>query len=725
MADETLVIPQISPGIDPQFLAIMRDLVTQVEALATASEHSATASEHQESGVVRLNAAYSLARGILGDVREGYARLSEMASHVAELATQQENLDAYSRRLGVSFDDAANAAGRFTTAQDTMAQSATFAREGVRLTQDELNALAAVAGSGARPGESVRDAMDALTQALQRGSEMGLRRFGLEAQDASHHGLTLQGRLDELVQHSHDVTRATDTASDSMARFSERIEDAKRVAADAFVNEIRRLQLFGTEASNDRAAVEDLSNDMRALGQTAAYVVGLVGNVAGVVIGSIATGISMIGAGLSAAAAAMGQMESTGSVRGMGAAFMASWHQSTQSGALGDVAEWTRNRMAGLSAVANDNGGAGGSQGGAPSLPPSASEAAADQAMRATRGGGAGGGGETPAQAAQKWLHTFEAYITDHPDDTRDVFHGHLTEAAVEDIRRHFGPTQAQAIVDHLTRSISERYTQELDRIRQQTDTWLAGETARLTREASATEAAKQSIGDRDIDAANDRAAEQRAKAAAQVQARAQRDPLGRISENLSQYADTSKMAADTVVNSFNSMTDAAATHFNALVTGKETAGEAMKGILHDVTAARAKEAATKAVVELAEGFAALASDRYDAAPAAFTASAVYGDVAVSAGALSAATAPSAAASSGHAASSGAGSRASLPPPSNDNGRAGGGVTIVYQFGGAGSHFIGGSQASRAQVGHSLMRDFINPAAIQRHATITGQAVGQ
>lgn len=87
--------------------------------------------------------------------------------------------------------------------------------------------------------------------------------------------------------------------------------------------------------------------------------------------------------------------------------------------------------------------------------------------------------------------------------------------------------------------------------------------------------------------------------------------------------------AASDVKGAFDVMTGAVTSHVDALISGRESAGEAFLGMAADATKAIALQAVPKAIFSTAEGFAALASQRYDAAVQAFTAAGIYTAVAV------------------------------------------------------------------------------------------------
>jgi len=112
---------------------------------------------------------------------------------------------------------------------------------------------------------------------------------------------------------------------------------------------------------------------------------------------------------------------------------------------------------------------------------------------------------------------------------------------------------------------------------------------------------------------------------------------------------------AEGVKGAFDTMSGAIASHVQALIEGRESFGEAMKGIVHDTLLGLAQQAVPRALMETAQGIAALTNPvTAPTAPMHFAAAGVYAGVAALAGLGAAATAPSAGAAQAQA---GAGSR--------------------------------------------------------------------
>jgi hypothetical protein len=191
---------------------------------------------------------------------------------------------------------------------------------------------------------------------------------------------------------------------------------------------------------------------------------------------------------------------------------------------------------------------------------------------------------------------------------------------------------------------------------------------------------------------ATDRASRSLERKQGIAQAEHDDNPVTRIGESLRSYGDTAKTAADSVVDAFGKMTDAASAHFDAFASGRETAGEALKGFVSDTLSSLAKLAAQKAVFSLAEGFFDLFTNPAKSV-ADFAAAGIYTAFAVGAGAASAAMAPSSAPSGGRAAPV---SASDIGPGSRQSGSSDSkGITVVF------SGTVVGT-GGMAQAGHQI-----------------------
>ncbi len=169
------VIP-ITGTVDAGFLAGLAALRQGLTASGDASEEAgrkaAEGANLWASAADRFNEVHQAVTTVA-------ATLSHAVTSVGAMADEQERLTAMSRRLGLDFDAAAEAAGRFVDETAAMGVAGRFAAADIRLTQQELNDLMRVAAATAETlGVSVADSAHTLTEALIQGEEGGLRRFG-------------------------------------------------------------------------------------------------------------------------------------------------------------------------------------------------------------------------------------------------------------------------------------------------------------------------------------------------------------------------------------------------------------------------------------------------------------------------------------------------------------------------------------------------------------------
>lgn len=274
-------------AVDPQIHAAAQQLVGLDYNLGAVSLHAPQAAE----GVARVGASAGAATDrtkTLNDrlteaahaFNEAYtaattiaAQFDAFANTVARLASEQAQLTANSARLGLDFDAAAEAAGRFTDETEAMAAATRLAESGIRLSQNELNSLTRVAAAFAQnTGVTTREAIDTLTQGLITGSERGLRPFGGELARAGGEAHTITDRLAALATQAGHTTQATDDAATSFARFKDAIEDSQRTLASGFAEGITEMQAAARAAREASGETDSWTDHLRELGQAAGVV---------------------------------------------------------------------------------------------------------------------------------------------------------------------------------------------------------------------------------------------------------------------------------------------------------------------------------------------------------------------------------------------------------------------------------------------------------------------
>jgi hypothetical protein len=772
--NEGLVIPISTPGGEESATALARvaDKLEKVggaaDASATKMNTSATASsaalgriaaaveqtgksteeagnraeasgqkwENFWSGGVRGAARFVVVHQALVTVADAVASATR---HIGALVDEQERLTAMSNRLGLNFDDAAAAAGRFVDETAAMGVASRFAAADIRLTQQELSDIMRVAAATAETlGTDVAGAAQQLTEALIRGREGGLQRFGGALVEAAGQSHTLDERLTALHTRAGEVSQATDNAATRMERFVDSLEDAQRVATTAFVQEIMRLDDVGRGLRDRTTDAQEFERSLQAVGQTAAAMatragagIAILGGVAGTVIGGLGDMLRVAAAarnGVGAAQAEFARLANSG------------W--SAQSIDL--ITESVR-RLEALDAADEQRTSMDPRDVPAGAARPTDLETRADRTERTRREerGGRGAGGDNSALARQQ------------RDAINAAFGAANDNARVSDLEDLAGLAHDRAAAVHEAelqgllwseQTRQDREQMEVDaELRQETRAATARQRAREDAMAAAaafaggeTAAADTAAAARAAMATEETSATRELARATQDLAQARREEndasistaerTTHVTEALArqtaalQRQRAAQIASNAEVNKIKTdRTDALAASAKGLGDGLVSAGLAAAFAGENIGAALQKqlaaslqalaiESAQKALFALAQGFYFLAIPGGQASAAAsFTSAAIFGAVAVGAGAVSAAIAPSAAPA---AAGGGAGAgRAGDVTPSGAGGMGGGASAgpIVNNYY---APIVGGRQSTDAETGVRI--DRYNDAARAR-----------
>ena len=342
-----IVLP-ITGSVDPALLQGLAQLAQSMDAAAQSMDNAKGKAESAGSGFGQfagsVRGAFDGVRGAVATVTSIASNVDDVAQSIATLAAEQQALTASSQALGLNYDRASDAAGRFTDETNLAHASQQFFGSQVRLTQTELDALARVAGAASRTmGVDTATSVERLTTALTTGRESGLRGFGQELLATAGHSHSVAERLEVLVNVAGHTAQATDDAADSMLRLHDSMDDAKRVAASAFVDTLTHIESLSRDTHTAAGDVESLNTKMAALGATAARTLELVGRPVATLLGGVAIGIQSI----AAAGSIRGALESGG----IDAARAEAQHQAETLRALG---EFTRGQWASFHAAMND-----------------------------------------------------------------------------------------------------------------------------------------------------------------------------------------------------------------------------------------------------------------------------------------------------------------------------------------------------------------------------------
>lgn len=704
MSGDGVVDIPVTGKVDAALIQGLIDLGKGLEEAAKKTDESASKTERAVISWRSFSDGVRKAADTFNEVHAAIstnvAMVTGFADGVARLAAEQAHLTASAQRLGLDYDQAAAAAGRFVDEVDVMSVANQFAARDIRLTQEQLDAFFRVAGSRAEElGVSVGQAAEQLTQALIRGREAGLDRFGQALGEVAGEGHLMGDRLAALVVQAGQVRQGTDDAATAMERLRDSMEDAQRIAASSFVDTLTRIESLADKTRTARTEVADLDDKMSALGSTAARTLELVGRPIAGLLGVI---------GLAARAAAASAIITAAYSGGAEAGNRAAREQlealremarfiGDQGGALG--AAWgDTNGRSSSGAPSNDNAHGGGG----PQVAQRA-DMSFTEAQAAANASVVGSHGQAIA-AAQGTHHArkeeLEKIWQIHEAEHRARQEAELRQAAA---RRTADDREREA------RAFNEWFTAQMnaaarmDQARKARDAETANSDsgrqsvnarAQLVEElrrASREEAVNDGVQERTL-----RASLQRRTAEIERAYEAQRSVGERLRDHFSDQASAAQTAADSIVAAYDRMTAAAGAHFAAWVTGKETFGDAMQGMVHDTLAAFAEIAAQQAIMELGRGLAALFLNPAEAA-AHFGAAVLFGVVAGGAGVASQAVpSPSDAAKT---AGSAAPNRQLSDRPSRSSGE-GLAPIIINNY----APVIGGREVTSAEVGVRLGR---------------------
>lgn len=678
--NEPLNIPVQVPQGDAT-LAILERIAAAVEDTGKKSEE---ASQKTESGFARAQAGIRNAADTFNEVREAVTNLlgdiTSLAEGMAAGADEADALANRSRELGVDFDEAAESAGRFLDETAAMGAANQLAARGIRLSQEELNALTRVAGATSQALRiTTEEGVSRLTDALISGRGRALAPFGAELSAVAGNTHTMEQRLHALVQQAGNVEPAVDTATDSINRFKDSVEDTQRSFSAGFVEGLRRMNevAAATRAAGDDMG--DLNADVRALGGFVAETLAKAANGFKAVLSFLALGVQMILTSVGALGAAL-EAVAGGNIRGAAAAAARYMNDSADNGRIGEIWRELRSSVGALNA--QDEAG------GRPPPPdtaaggPSAADAARDRAARGTRGavGGSGEGGS-------REHHARGADMTFTQDEATYGAEGlRLRREAVA----RAAELRERAAMDELiaaerTRQQHQRGSTLADRLDQQ-------------REQRALTRAQRNINDR---------------LAMEVSF------TDRMEDLHSQRVNAAEQEAEFVTSAFNSLGQAMGKHIQLVVTGEETIGTALQGMLADTLSSIGQEAIVKGAMQIAEGLAALAGIvTAPLAPGHFAAGAAFIGVGALASAAGAALAPAPSVPSGGG-GGGGGSAGRAASVSKGGGDSGDGSTVVNVMFGGPQYGTGGTRQAAREIAGVL-----NRGAVQGGVRLNLRAAG-
>lgn len=670
----------------PEGAATLALLERIAKALEETGKKSEEASQKTASSWEHARERIRAAADTFNEARSAVSGLAEMvgaaAERLVESASGAERLDRAQHQLGLSFEQAADAAGGYVDQVQVATAAQSLAERGIRLHQNELNALTRVAQNYARTtGKEFSEAMEQVTEVVtEGGEEMGkLDTALLRVADTAQ--FTANDRLRALVDRANQIAPAARTAAEEMRAFQGAMEEADRAFSHGF---IESLATFRTGTEDAATKVRELRDEIHAAGAATGEVVARIGAGVVVLVGGLISGIGSVLGLLSAAGAGM---EALVSRRPVGAAAAAEYRAVMTTGFMGEVTSAVASQ---LQVLTRDF--AGGQRSSA--APVGVGGSVADR-RRDTLARGPDMS-FTPEQAAETDM-TFT--LAEAQGSNRRG--GGSSRPAPE------GPRiggAASAILDRLIAEAQERQAQEraADAARETGNAGLRNAAQQEREQAQARERAQA-----DALLAREQAEEQRVKDREREQSDAAKrlEALHSFNEQWrrlhSEQVNVAQSAAQSLNTVFGSVGAAMAKHFEALVAEQETVGQALQGVLKDVLDAFAKESYAKGGFYFAEGLGRLVAYDFPGAATSFGASVAYfsaGAVMQKLGAeIPASSPPSAGAGAGAAPAPRAAE--SFGRPSNDNSQ--GGQTVVNHYY---APVIGGRDALDSEVGQRMGR---------------------
>lgn len=292
MSDDAIPIPFTS---DPSAVLAALERIYQAakrigvgfdESGEQAAAFAAAVHDRMETAGDALSGMGTRYATIVGPLRDVAGTVEQVTDRVLSLADEQQRLDRATERTGLNFTQASRAGGAFVDTLATMRAAMSFSQAGMRLTQEQLDALIRRASEFSQAtGTDMRGAVDQLTQALINGDAGGLRRFGSGLAAVGGESHSTQERLDALVASVRGLGPASEDSSLRFQQSMERARSAARNASAGLVEEFQRAYGAVDDAlGGARRSVADTDTAARGAGSGVGVLVGAVARLAQEVI---------------------------------------------------------------------------------------------------------------------------------------------------------------------------------------------------------------------------------------------------------------------------------------------------------------------------------------------------------------------------------------------------------------------------------------------------------
>lgn len=697
MANEGLDIPVSTPGAPASAVALGR-IAAAVEKVGKTSGESGDKVESLADKFKKIGDAARYYNDIRGAITSTLGALIDFGREVNEQAIAGDRTRIALESLGGAYELVQQSTRGTVTAAEAYRTQQTLAQAGIRTTDTSLAAITRTARDHARAlGIETPRALEQLTDALREGEQGGLRRFGIAVQSGATNVQTFESAIHQMEAAQRSAAPATLTMAESSEQLSASVTRVTNGLA-LWISQGAGLDGFLARASR---GVRGLADDLELLNGRAVTPEGRA----------------------EAAGRAEALSEYTRQRAALRAALEASGGDTSALPDSRDVGELTTAQLRGRASRMRelirpgDTGGGvliGGVDPLATNQPALSPVQLSEQARRLRTDID---NERAEASAAARPTATY--------GDAEATAQAARDKAALNAVLQSRLAAASSAEGAARARDIAQMADQirEKQRLNAELQRELAL-SAQLAANEQGKGAEQSRLNRQEADRLRADAAREQANLAGKGAEQSRLDRLAEERTNSSRirsfFAEQANAAVDlrkTVEDAYGAMTGAAGAHFEALVTGQETAGAALQGFVHDTLSAWAKIAAQQAVIELAAGFASLFV-KPAAAPAHFTAAALYGVAAAATGGLAAATAPAAASGAGRASGGGESQRAaSVSPQRRDNGN-GGGTVINVNFGGSIIGAGGARQAARE------IANVLNDGARQGGVTLSPRVMG-
>ncbi len=581
--------------------------------------NAATAAKNKADSVGdSLADSFKAGGKVLGSIAAGVTAVVGLGTAIASAAAEGERHAAALQRLGTAYDQVTAATNGTVSAEEAVRVQQSLVSAGMDVTAEQLGVITRRAREYAQStGVDMSQALEQVTQALQGLEAGGLRRFGATVDANASRSQNFANVIDQMRTSFRGVDPPARTLGEDMQHvrrgFTESLSAAAAWVAEAtglstVVHEISAAFDVQVQATNRVTAATVAS--LSAIGRARANAQAALAS-APVTVGPVVND-DVQQAGLSTSAV-------TSDIRERGSAALAS-----ARGVLGRRLRATDLNAQEIMALASAETGLASSR-----TDRSDRERSAAAELQAS----------TLEQAAQRIaLERATASVHAHTDAVRTHVQA-LRDAATERRiqREALREARAQGIAIEGPTRPHERSQRDQGWLVQQQAEIDARNALETTRRASRARE-QEAMG---AEVARENAAQQARLERIQALNQAERDQADlrvQLNQRFAQHAELTETRAQgmagLVDGAYQTMTGALKSHISAVIQGKEDVGTALKGILQETLLNIATEASVKALLMAATGIAEMATPGGQAAGAAhLTSAAMFGAVALAAGA--------------------------------------------------------------------------------------------